>query len=423
MQVAGSAATTTPQTSAKSARQRQNEDGAALGAAVGLWSAPLGDFLQTLRAAWTKGSGAQRRGGAEQAVARTNTSTTAAHEKLLTDRAARDNAHDAQRNAAQTQDNQTREAHTELAAARHERSETTHSSAGSPRTPTMGGPGHHSADRAVQVNPGSDPDAGTLPQSSASPVPVDNVRAATHHAAAQTLLAQSANATRVANVALAPAAVPATAASAAKVLTTARPVEAISSTSGKAVNTNVGVATSRTGAAAATGATKTAATAPTASESDANIEQIVRWVRSRSDQRHSVTTLRLDPPELGKLTLRLELQGDMLQLEVEAATPAARRLLSEQTDVLRHSLEAAGIRLERVDVRLQETVADQPLADPQTQQQSLSNGHQPAGQQESPAQGGGMGGMEAPLASSTLVPTSLETTAPRMDALGVNVWA
>lgn len=133
--------------------------------------------------------------------------------------------------------------------------------------------------------------------------------------------------------------------------------------------------------------------------------------------------MRLDPPELGKLTLRLELQGDALQLEVEAATPAARRLLSEQTDLLRHSLEAAGIRLERVDVRLQETIADQSVADPQTQQQSLSNWHQPTGQHESPGQGGSMGGTESPAASIALAPASLETSTPRMDALGVNVWA
>lgn len=424
MQVAGSAATTTQQTPVKGGRQRQNDHGAALGAALGLWTTPLGDFLQNLRAAWTKYGGSQRRGGAEQAAARATAPASAAHEKLLGDRAARDAANDAQRSTARARDAQARETHAEVATARHERSAAARDNASTPshRLSCAGGQTTHSTGQptAVGLNGGAVPGSTALPGT--TPVFAGGARAATQQTAAPAPLAQSAQATRLMmNPGLAPATAPTTTTtSAAKAAAAARPIEAVAVAAGRAASASVGVATAR---AAATATTKTATTAPTTGESDANIEQIVRWVRTRSDQRHSVTTLRLDPPELGKLTLRLELQGDALRLEVEAATPAARRLLSERADVLRHSLEAAGIRLERVDVRLQETVADQPTADPQAQQQPMSDGHQPAGHHESPGQGGGMGGTESPSASSTLAPVSLETTTPRMDALGVNVWA
>ncbi|MFQ5804915.1 MAG: flagellar hook-length control protein FliK [Phycisphaerae bacterium] len=84
---------------------------------------------------------------------------------------------------------------------------------------------------------------------------------------------------------------------------------------------------------------------------DANIERLVRIVRSRISGERSHTVLRLDPPELGSLRLQMDLRGEMLTLRVDTSTDLAHRLLWEDLNRLRHGLEASGIRLERVEVR------------------------------------------------------------------------
>jgi len=86
--------------------------------------------------------------------------------------------------------------------------------------------------------------------------------------------------------------------------------------------------------------------------SDANMARIMRLVLTRVGKDRSVATLRLDPPELGSVRLRLDLRNDQLSLQIDAQTPAARRLLSDQLDVLRRNLEAAGIQLDHVEVRV-----------------------------------------------------------------------
>ncbi len=87
-------------------------------------------------------------------------------------------------------------------------------------------------------------------------------------------------------------------------------------------------------------------------ENDANIEQIVRWARSRIEGQRSTTVMRLDPPLLGTLRLRLDLDHGAAALTVDADQPLAQRLLTEHLDTLQRGFEAAGMRLEHVEVRL-----------------------------------------------------------------------
>lgn len=86
--------------------------------------------------------------------------------------------------------------------------------------------------------------------------------------------------------------------------------------------------------------------------SDANIERILRFIHTRLDKNRSVATLRLDPPELGTVKLRMDLRDHDLSLSVDAETVAARRLLAEHLDALRRNLEASGIHLEHVEIRV-----------------------------------------------------------------------
>jgi len=86
-------------------------------------------------------------------------------------------------------------------------------------------------------------------------------------------------------------------------------------------------------------------------KADANIERILRFVRTQLGPDRTRATLRLDPPELGNVRLRMDLHKDVLLLRIDTQTPLAHRLLSEQIESLRDRLEAAGIQLERVEIR------------------------------------------------------------------------
>jgi flagellar hook-length control protein FliK len=84
---------------------------------------------------------------------------------------------------------------------------------------------------------------------------------------------------------------------------------------------------------------------------DANFERILRVLRAQMSQNRSHTTLQLDPPELGKIRLHLDLRADALALRVEPQTHLAYRLLSEHVDSLRDGLHATGVHLEHVEIR------------------------------------------------------------------------
>lgn len=98
--------------------------------------------------------------------------------------------------------------------------------------------------------------------------------------------------------------------------------------------------------------------APSRGNFDANMERILRSIHTRIREDQSTAILRLDPPELGKLRMQMDLRGSQLTLQVDAQTAEARRLLSENLDTLRRGLEAAGIQLERVELRVEPPVGE-----------------------------------------------------------------
>lgn len=86
-------------------------------------------------------------------------------------------------------------------------------------------------------------------------------------------------------------------------------------------------------------------------ERAANLRRIVRVVQQHLRENSAHTVLRLDPPELGSLRLEMNLRGDALTLRIDTSTHLAQRLLQGEVEKLRQGLEAAGIQLERVEVR------------------------------------------------------------------------
>jgi flagellar hook-length control protein FliK len=136
--------------------------------------------------------------------------------------------------------------------------------------------------------------------------------------------------------------------------------------------------------------------------SEANIERIVRLVQARIGKDRSVAHLRLDPPELGTVKLHMDLRQDQLALEVEAQTPAAQRVLEDELDTLRRNLEAAGVRVERIEVRL----APEPSTPEQAPQQQFGQQGQGggAGQDGRFAGGEARSGMESAGSAASVPP-------------------
>ncbi len=81
-----------------------------------------------------------------------------------------------------------------------------------------------------------------------------------------------------------------------------------------------------------------------------NVQRMLRVLRGSLMRDKSSTIIRLDPPELGSLRLEMNLRKEAMDLRVGAESDAAREMLKEELETLRSGLQAAGIRLERVEV-------------------------------------------------------------------------
>lgn len=159
------------------------------------------------------------------------------------------------------------------------------------------------------------------------------------------------------------------------------------------------------------------------SNSDANIERIVRVIQARIGKDRSVTTLRLDPPELGTVRLHMDLRQEQLLLRVETQTPEAQRLLAGELDTLRRSLEAAGIHLERVEVRSAAPAPSASESQPQPQAEGWTGAQQHAARQDAGSAGGGPSWEpEAHRAESPDMPGGDAEAEPAAESL-VNVLA
>lgn len=82
----------------------------------------------------------------------------------------------------------------------------------------------------------------------------------------------------------------------------------------------------------------------------ANIDQIVKVLRRRLSDNLARVVMRLNPAELGKIRLEMNLRGDALELKIDTQTDLAHRLLLEDAETLRRALETAGIQLERLEI-------------------------------------------------------------------------
>ena len=99
-------------------------------------------------------------------------------------------------------------------------------------------------------------------------------------------------------------------------------------------------------------------------------ERLVRSIRLQTGTHRSFARLHLEPPELGRVSVDLQLVGNELRIEVRAERAEARKLLYERVTRLRAALEQHGIRIERFEV-VGDLGTNRPDAST-TQQESVS---------------------------------------------------
>jgi len=78
--------------------------------------------------------------------------------------------------------------------------------------------------------------------------------------------------------------------------------------------------------------------------------QLVRLVRANVGRTAASATLRLDPPDLGRMKVDLRMTNDVLHLRVEVGSTQARDLVAERLDHLAAALREHDIRMERVEI-------------------------------------------------------------------------
>jgi len=204
----------------------------------------------------------------------------------------------------------------------------------------------------------------------------------------------------------------------------ARPGATNSSGARAPSGTPVAAATARAGAAGGkTAARPTAPAEPEPRSSDANLERILRFIHTRVGKERSVAALRLEPPELGTIRLRMDLRNEQLSLQIETQTVAARQLLTEHVESLRRSLEASGIHLERVEIRAPAASTDASDADNSPQAGAWTGAEESSGRSDAESAGGGLSGeTEFPSMEPSELPGGAVFPEPVAESL-VNVLA
>jgi hypothetical protein len=95
-----------------------------------------------------------------------------------------------------------------------------------------------------------------------------------------------------------------------------------------------------------------AATRSTPARGEVLEAQISKGVAAALERGSGTLTLRLKPEALGQVNIRVTMKDGAVTARFEARTPEARELLEQSTPELQRSLEAAGLRVERLETTL-----------------------------------------------------------------------
>jgi flagellar hook-length control protein FliK len=75
-----------------------------------------------------------------------------------------------------------------------------------------------------------------------------------------------------------------------------------------------------------------------------------RGLTALASQRGGTLAIRLDPPSLGEVSIRMSVIDGVVRAELTAASSAARALMEKGIDALRASIESRGLTVERLSI-------------------------------------------------------------------------
>ena len=88
------------------------------------------------------------------------------------------------------------------------------------------------------------------------------------------------------------------------------------------------------------------------------LNDVQRVVLDNRGERHSRVRLQLSPPELGKLTIEMRMENNILRIRFEAERPEVGALLKNNSAALSNALAEQGITVERYEVVLSESASE-----------------------------------------------------------------
>ena len=98
-----------------------------------------------------------------------------------------------------------------------------------------------------------------------------------------------------------------------------------------------------------------------------------RGLTALASQRGGSLAIRLDPPSLGEIAVRMNVIDGTVRADITAASSAARAMMEKGIDALRFSLESRGLTVERLSIHGPTTSAESHSARSDTQQNQSNN--------------------------------------------------
>jgi flagellar hook-length control protein FliK len=85
-----------------------------------------------------------------------------------------------------------------------------------------------------------------------------------------------------------------------------------------------------------------------------NVQRITHQARLMMEEGRSEIRMRLDPPHLGRLSLRMTLENGQIHGRILVERHEAQRLLQDAIPALRQTLHAQGVDVQTMDVQLRD---------------------------------------------------------------------
>ncbi|MBN2063927.1 MAG: flagellar hook-length control protein FliK [Sedimentisphaerales bacterium] len=118
--------------------------------------------------------------------------------------------------------------------------------------------------------------------------------------------------------------------------------------------------------------------APTSElNASATVDTVVKSVKTMVQDGNSTMVVRLDPPSLGQLSIKISSGSDGMSIEIQASNAKTQEMLQQNSSQLRTALEKSGVSVNNVDIQFKPETRNNSNAgsDPQNNQQDLAGQH------------------------------------------------